>query len=87
MKKLILAAITLTTAASVFAQGTVIFNNRLGGISHVYAGGSGQVQGNAANDTPTGSTVYSGYLIGTAGGALNSSNVVATSCGTRFWSA
>jgi len=75
MKKLILAAITLTSAASVFAQGTVIFNNRLGGISHVWAGGSGQVQGNTATDSPAGSATYNGYLIGTAGGALNSSNV------------
>jgi len=31
MKKLILAAFALTTAASVFAQGTVLLNNRLGG--------------------------------------------------------
>jgi len=31
MKKLILAAFALTAAASVFAQGTVIFNNRIAG--------------------------------------------------------
>jgi hypothetical protein len=78
MKKLILAAITVTTAASVFAQGTVIFNNRLGGISHVWMGGTSQIQGNSSIDTPTGSTVYgAGYtLIGTSGG-LTSSNGVA----------
>jgi hypothetical protein len=78
MKKLILAAITLTSAASVFAQGTVIFNNRLGGISHVWAGGSSQIQGNASIDTPAGSTQYgAGYaLIGTTGG-LNPSTTFA----------
>jgi hypothetical protein len=71
MKKLILAAVTVASAASVFAQGTVIFNNRLGGISHVWAGGSSQIQGNASIDTPAGSTQYPapGYvLIGTTGG-------------------
>src|ERR1035441_7606433 len=38
MKKLILAAFALTTAASVFAQGTINFNNRAVGtvVSHVY---------------------------------------------------
>jgi hypothetical protein len=79
MKKLILAAITVTTAASVFAQGTVIFNNRLGGISHVWAGGTSQVQGNTAADTPAGSTVYATppyVLIGTVGG-LNPSTTFA----------
>jgi hypothetical protein len=39
MKKLILAAFALTTAASVFAQGSVVFNNRVVGayLQHVYA--------------------------------------------------
>jgi len=75
MKKLILAAVTVASAASVFAQGTVIFNNRLGGTSHVYSGGSAQVQGNTASDNPAGSTVYgAGYtLVGTVGGLAASS--------------
>jgi hypothetical protein len=71
MKKLILAAVTVASAASVFAQGTVIFNNRLGGISHVWAGGSSQIQGNSSTDTPAGSTQYPSppyVLIGTTGG-------------------
>ena len=39
MKKLILAAFALTTAASVFAQGTITFQTRNPGIylQHVYA--------------------------------------------------
>jgi len=74
MKKLILAAITVTTAASVFAQGTVSFSNRSsGGTTHVYstAPGTAALQGNGAADSPAGSVVYGspGYtLIGTLGG-------------------
>src|SRR4051812_29434978 len=71
MKKLILAAITLTSAASVFAQGTVLFNNRLNATSHVYGGpdNSPAIQGNTSADSPGGSTVYpAGYvLIGASG--------------------
>ena len=43
MKKILLAAIALTTAASVFAQGTVVFNNGVvtgslnGGNPFIYA--------------------------------------------------
>ena len=75
MKKLILAAITTACAASVFAQGTVVFNNRIGGTTHVYSGGTTQIQGNTAADNPAGSTVYgAGYtLIGTVGGLAASS--------------
>jgi len=40
MKKLVLTAFALTTAVGVFAQGTVIFNNRLGSTTHVYGGGT-----------------------------------------------
>jgi len=72
MKKLILAAITTTCAVSVFAQGSVVFNNRLGGTSHVYSSPAGvttQRQGNSATESPAGSTDWSGYtLIGTVGG-------------------
>jgi hypothetical protein len=70
MKKLILAAITLTSAASVFAQGTVVFNNRVAGtgITHIY-GGAGAVSGNGPTDLPAGTTDWTGYLlIGTVGG-------------------
>jgi len=76
MKKLILAAITLTSAASVFAQGTVTFNNRIANsaTTHVYAGPAAR-SGNTAGDVPAGSTVYgAGYsLIGTIGGMTASS--------------
>lgn len=70
MKKLILAAITVTTAASVFAQGTVVFANRVAsGTSHVYVGGTAQIQGNGPGDIPAGTTDWSTYkLIGTSGG-------------------
>jgi len=75
MKKLILAAITLTSAVSVFAQGTVSFNLRGSGTAHVYLplgpGDSAKITGNASNDgpQPAGSSVdYGGRAtIGSAG--------------------
>jgi hypothetical protein len=72
MKKLILAAVTLTTAASVFAQGTVIFNNRSGGTSHVYAPLSQtdatRIVGQGSNDSQPASTDYGGRpLLGSTG--------------------
>jgi len=73
MKKLILAAITLTSAASVFAQGTVFFNIRTSGTAHVYAplapGDQTKIQGNFSNDGPVaGTTDYGGRaLIGANG--------------------
>jgi hypothetical protein len=72
MKKLILAAITLTSAASVFAQGTVIFNTRLGATTHVWGADPGTpapyLQGNSSNDNPVGATIYTGYTLIGAGG-------------------
>lgn len=73
MKKLILAAITLTSAASVFAQGTVFFNIRTSGTAHVYAPlnstDTSSVVGLGANDGPVaGTTDYGGRaLIGANG--------------------
>lgn len=66
MKKLILAACALTCAASVFAQGTVVFNNRVTGtiVTHVYSGGATPdvaVSGNGSTDTPAGATSWAGY--------------------------
>jgi len=68
MKKLILAAFALTTAVSVFAQGTIVFNNRIGGstinqTSHIWGPGSGanstlSLIGLGSNDSPTGTTAY-----------------------------
>jgi len=73
MKKLILAAFALTTAASVFAQGTILFNNSQAGLrTRVYAPLSSNPgfsqMGQGSIDTPSGSTSWAGYtLIGAAG--------------------
>src|ERR1035441_4388815 len=76
MKKLILAAFALTTAASVFAQGTIVFNNRLVGayVQHVYAplatAPTFSQIGNGSNDTAPSNTVWTGFsLIGNLGTA------------------
>jgi hypothetical protein len=78
MKKLILAAIALTTAAGVFAQGTVIFVNRTSlGTTHVWGPGTGaastiSVVGLGSNDAPTpGSAQFptGSTMIGAAGTA------------------
>jgi len=64
MKKLILAAFALTTAASVFAQGTVSFGNRNPlGTTHVWGPSTTEPSlsliGPASNDTlPVGTTPY-----------------------------
>ncbi len=77
MKKLILAAFALTTAASVFAQGTIYLGNRFTGTpavtTHIYAplglGDMVSITGNAATgDTPAGTANYGGRaLIGASG--------------------
>jgi len=77
MKKLILTAFALTTAASVFAQGTVVFANRFTtgtpNTTHVYAPLSPTdtigIIGLAANDVPVGSTDFGGRALIGAGGA------------------
>jgi hypothetical protein len=67
MKKLILAAFALTTAAGVFAQGTVVFNNRVVGsvVTHVYAplatAPTFSQIGNGTADTTAGSTSWAGF--------------------------
>jgi hypothetical protein len=66
MKKTIIALVALTAAASVFAQGTVVFNNRVTGtiFTRVYAPQVAtptvQVVGNTASDTPGGTQTYTG---------------------------
>jgi hypothetical protein len=73
MKKLVLAAITIASAASVFAQGTVIFGLRTSGTSHIYAPLSTldttAIIGQGTNDgVPSGSTSYGARaLIGASG--------------------
>jgi hypothetical protein len=74
MKTIIFAAIVITSALSVFAQGTVGFNNRIGGIAitHIYVGDR-FVIGNGPNDIPPGPADYTGcVLIGTVGGMTGS---------------
>lgn len=67
MRKLILAACALTCAASVFAQGTVIFNNRVVGtvVTHVYAPSTANPNllqtGNGTGDTVAGTTDWTGW--------------------------
>jgi hypothetical protein len=83
MKQLILAQIVLLSAISAFAQGTVHFNNRLSGTSHVYApyspGDFNGLQGNGSNDTPPGSINYTGYApIGLSGTGLGSYSATTT---------
>jgi len=79
MKKLILAAFALTTAASVFAQGTIIFNNAEATVRYqVYAplatsGANMYVSqiGNSSSQVPAGTTVWTAYtLVGANGGLL-----------------
>lgn len=79
MKPLILAAITIACAASVFAQGTVVFNNAVSGTVSTRIFGPDptnygrSVVGNRATDLPAGSTDYTGLtLIGTTGGLVGS---------------
>ena len=73
MKKLIIAAVAATCAVSVFAQGTVQFNNRTAaGTSHVWGPSSSaptlSLTGNGATDSPVGAVNYAGSgmtLVGT----------------------
>jgi hypothetical protein len=76
MKKLILAAFALTTAASVFAQGTIYFNNNPGATilrTHIYAPLAGNVGlsqiGQGTADFPAGgANIWAGFtVIGAAG--------------------
>jgi hypothetical protein len=67
MKKLILAAIALTTAVGVFAQGTIQFNNRIATAgfaqtTHIWGPGTDKTLsliGLGSNDSPAGTTPFS----------------------------
>lgn len=70
MKKTTLTLLALGTAVSVFAQGTVTFNNASSGngvSTRVFGPEAGNayaiVVGNRSNDTPTGTQVYTGALL------------------------
>ena len=81
MKKLIIAAFALTATVSVFAQGTVVFNNRVSGQAvnqtvHVWGPSSTSPMlsliGLGSNDSPTGTAPFAGSgmaLIGAGGAA------------------
>jgi PEP-CTERM motif len=85
MKKLIVvAAITTACAASVFAQGTVIFNNAVSGTLSTRVFGPSTVDarlsyvGNRSTDYPPGSTFFPDSLpIGTVGGLTGSTTFAA----------
>jgi len=99
MKKLILSAIAITCAASVFAQGTVNFLNRpAGGITYVYlspASVTSAIQGNGTLESVTGTTDwsaftrlagsgYSAVLLSAPGSGQPESSLVAASPVTTF---
>jgi hypothetical protein len=69
MKKVLLTLAAVACAASVFAQGTVVFNNRVTGtlITHVYLGGNSQLAGNGPTDLPAGSTAWGAEFVPLAG--------------------
>lgn len=73
MKKLVLAGCVFTCAASVFAQGTIVFNNRVVGsvVAPVYAKDPAnptvQQLGNTASGFPAGTTVYGGATLAGTG--------------------
>jgi len=83
MKKLVLTAIALTSALSGFAQGTVVFNNRVAGtlLTHIYApltGAPGTKQtGNGSSDTPAGAVSWTGYTLLGAGGVAEAGHYMA----------
>jgi len=64
MKKLILTACAVACVTSVFAQGTVVFNNKITGTitTHVYLGGNSQRVGNGSTDSPAGAADWTGYV-------------------------
>jgi hypothetical protein len=83
MKKLVLTAIALTSALSGFAQGTVVFNNRVAGtlLTHIYAPLAGapttKQTGNGSSDTPAGATSWAGYALLGAGGTAEAGHYMA----------
>src|SRR5947208_772886 len=69
MNTLILAGFSVACAGSVFAQGTVQFNNRLAPvITRVYLGGIMHKVGNGPGDSPSGTTDWTGYTALTGSG-------------------
>jgi len=73
MKKNLIIAIALLSAAGAYAQGSIVFNNLVTSVvrAPVYnpePGNTGvQIQGNTATGTPAGSTVYTGGTVSGSG--------------------
>jgi len=68
MKKLIVTSLAVVSAATVFAQGTIVFNNLEASTRfRIFAplpGAPGTIQtGNASTDAPAGTTVWTGYTV------------------------
>jgi len=83
MKKLALVTLALTCAASVFAQGTVVFGNRFAAsTSFIYLslapGSSVHQLGNGTGDTPAGTTDWTGYSRIGSGGLAQAQSYLAT---------
>jgi len=70
MKKSLIISALLAGASATFGQGTVNFGDHVVGsfIIHIYqpqvGATSTEIQGNTATDTPAGTTVYTGGLVG-----------------------
>ncbi len=82
MKKIAIIGLLSLAAAGAFAQGQLVFSTDIPGsiVMHIYSpdpvNSNTITQGNSAIDTPVGSTVYNGTLIGGAtgtdtGGTIN----------------
>ncbi|MGA3179403.1 MAG: PEP-CTERM sorting domain-containing protein [Verrucomicrobiota bacterium] len=74
MKKILLAGLFSAMAIGAYAQGTVVFSDRISGalVFHIYAPQQSglEVQGASSLDTPSGTTVYdANSLLGGASGA------------------
>jgi len=80
MRSVSLFTLSLLFAVQVLGQGTVILNNRLGGTSHVWYGGT-CVQGNSSIDVPPGTTSYDGFILTGAPGSPGASTTFATLLG------
>jgi len=66
-----------------FAQGTVVFNNRITGtlITHVYMGGSSQLSGNGNTDFPAGTTDWGSGFVPLAGNAYSTALLAGPTAG------
>jgi hypothetical protein len=72
MKMLLASTILFFSIYEAFTQGTVNFNTRSGGTSHVWFSYSveGYISGNSSIDNPPGSTSYAGFTLIGAPGSL-----------------